>query len=975
MFGRDWKLAGYFKDNSKLLDISSPGIRNCQRGAFYATMAHFSRSDAPCLIALPTGSGKTALMMALCFGLEVSRALLITPATILRHQAYQKFSTLEGLTNAKAIPEDLSKPKIMEALHEFKEAEDWQACEDSDIVIATPNITSSQYRRVTDPPGEIFDTLFIDEAHHSPADSWTKLINSFRALGPRIILLTGTPYRRDQIQINADLIYDYPIDKAIDDDIFTPVNFVDVRSRSKNRDTSLANKCLSVRKQMTDEFKETPLILIKTDLIKHANELCDLYYKLGLTVKPIHSGLSEKENKSNLELLNAGNLDGIVAVGMVGEGLDITNLKIAVFHRNPQSLPYTIQLIGRLSRTGSRINKGQIVGYSNDFSRETFALYDSNSDWMKLIPYFEKKLINARIGKNISEPLGRGEDFLHNIDLRPFFTIGAYTFQEKPIAADISRVASWSKNSPTQQISVIHTSNFEGDTIILVTKLIESPDWINSMGFSRMYQKIFDLHLIFQYKNIVLEYSTNRQISSLLRFDLFRENLNLIERNSLNKVFEDSDGSYRVIGLKNSSGISYGNPSYKVLMGRETQYSIQNSDTKTFFAGHALMQLDRAARDSIFRGVAYKNSRIWDLKRDNIKAFRDWCLEISSKLIENKPRALPGLERLRSTEVITSFPENPLVIVHNTDLLHRSSKIELMDSSEDHTSDYLGEFKITDSEPSQIKFMIEGLDSEFSITINRAQGIEINKISGSEGSIIVDPFEGGSKRFSFTEYFEEFPPLILFSDGSSITDGEYSKPISTPELDSQNLKTSDWKGCDTHSEVEDTKIGKSIQKYIEEDYIPTNMHAQIVIHDHGTGEIADVIAIDTNKSHITFFHVKSLKTISKIPQKPGRRQSDLHEILAQAVTSAKLIKNLDLSKEILRRLNDIDTTKLIIGNEKDLEKFIANFSPILFSYEIIIVQPALRIGSLKADITNLLASTQDYINSAGGVFSVLGSAE
>ena len=121
--------------------------------------------------------------------------------------------------------------------------------------------------------------------------------------------------------------------------------------------------------------------------------------------------------------------------------------------------------------------------------------------------------------------------------------------------------------------------------------------------------------------------------------------------------------------------------------------------------------------------------------------------------------------------------------------------------------------------------------------------------------------------------------------------------------------------------------------------------------------------------------MKSLKTISKIPQKPGGRQSDLHEILAQAVTSAKLIKNLDLSKEILRRLNDIDTTKLIIGNEKDLEKFIANFSPILFSYEIIVVQPALRIGSLRADITNLLASTQDYINSAGGVFSVLGSAE
>ncbi|MHA1280077.1 MAG: DEAD/DEAH box helicase family protein [Candidatus Helarchaeota archaeon] len=155
-------MTNYYQNNSDTLNIKSEGIRNCQRGAYYATLAWFSRKATPCLIALPTGAGKTALMMAMCFGLDIHRALIITPTDILRSQTYDKFETQVDLKKANAIPESLENPKIFKAIHNFRTKNDWDQCLNFDVTIATPNITSPSYTNVSYPPNNLFDLLIIE---------------------------------------------------------------------------------------------------------------------------------------------------------------------------------------------------------------------------------------------------------------------------------------------------------------------------------------------------------------------------------------------------------------------------------------------------------------------------------------------------------------------------------------------------------------------------------------------------------------------------------------------------------------------------------------------------------------------------------------------------------------------------------------------------------------------------------------------
>lgn len=65
-------VADFFIEHSHMLalkPISSPnsGFRPCQLGALHSVAAHFSVYDEPAIVSLPTGYGKTAVIMALPF--------------------------------------------------------------------------------------------------------------------------------------------------------------------------------------------------------------------------------------------------------------------------------------------------------------------------------------------------------------------------------------------------------------------------------------------------------------------------------------------------------------------------------------------------------------------------------------------------------------------------------------------------------------------------------------------------------------------------------------------------------------------------------------------------------------------------------------------------------------------------------------------------------------------------------------------
>ena len=70
------------------------GLRNPQLGALHAIHAHWSVTDATATIVMPTGTGKTEVMLSILVSCRCPKLLVIAPTDVLRSQLAEKFATL-----------------------------------------------------------------------------------------------------------------------------------------------------------------------------------------------------------------------------------------------------------------------------------------------------------------------------------------------------------------------------------------------------------------------------------------------------------------------------------------------------------------------------------------------------------------------------------------------------------------------------------------------------------------------------------------------------------------------------------------------------------------------------------------------------------------------------------------------------------------------------------------------------------------
>jgi hypothetical protein len=84
-------------------EVVERGLRTPQRGALHAALAHWSISEDPATIVMPTGTGKTETMLALLVDQRLERLLIVVPTAALREQIAAKFETLGVLLGAGVV--------------------------------------------------------------------------------------------------------------------------------------------------------------------------------------------------------------------------------------------------------------------------------------------------------------------------------------------------------------------------------------------------------------------------------------------------------------------------------------------------------------------------------------------------------------------------------------------------------------------------------------------------------------------------------------------------------------------------------------------------------------------------------------------------------------------------------------------------------------------------------------------------------
>jgi superfamily II DNA or RNA helicase len=960
---------------------SSAGLRRPQIGAVHAIAAYFSRFSQPeeaqpAIIIMPTGSGKTAVLMLAPFILKSKRALVITPSDLVRAQVANQFRGLEVLKRNGALVGALQPPKVELVKSRLADADSWDALKDFQVVVSTPNCTSPIIEGVSNPPADLFDLLLIDEAHHVPAKTWTGVMDAFPKA--RKVLFTATPFRHDEKAIRGEVIYEFSIREAYKDKIFGPIAYIPVDlDKSPSIDIAIAKTAETIYRQDQaagyDHF-----LLIRTDTRVHARELVAIYQQnTALCLRLIHSKLSPKTVHTAVQQLLQKELDGIICVDMLGEGFDFPNLKIAAIHRPHKSFPVTLQFIGRFARTGDdKLGKAKFIAVEQNIKLDMEHLYKEGKIWQEIVPdlYQKRILAGEKTRKQLETFTPLQEDVLVDLSLDDFSPLQHVKVYRLPGGANLD------KEIQLKEIAVLKQyRSVELSALTFITEKVDIPDWSSTEVFKQVY---YDLFVVYYHApGQLLFINSSRRLDSL--YNEIAQQIAL--KGEAEYTFEPvpvweidrvlrslKDPCFFNIGMVNRLAASH-SESYRIIAGPRAQRALLQTDGRVYYRGHIYGRGGDEDEHPVMLGYS-SSSRVWSNRTESIPGLVDWCRSLAENIAHTGPVVTgSGLDVIPLPGALSSIPANvwfagwhekvyqspPEVKYHlKGGLLPESRGRSLLDF----------DLSIVDSSENHLRISICNEDIAWQVDFLPLDFPWFQAVKDNQAQLSV---KRGFLWIDMVEYLNNYPLMFL----TTTQDVIQGRGIIPSSLDFQpflpeRVETILWEQEKVNIQyefgppkpikgAEQKGNYQSIHDYLKKWLDQKEIH--IVFYDHATGEIADFIAfrLTSNKLHIELYHVKGSGGA-----KPSSRVGDIYEVSGQVIKSMVWLREDRLLERIAYR--NQRGHPFIKGDLDELAALFAEAEKknIIPCYQIVIVQPGLSQSAMadKDEVLFLLASADDYLS-------------
>jgi len=961
----------YFFNNYKHLsypiaDSKSKGFRNAQLGALNSISSHFTIHDKePAIVVMPTGSGKTGVLYASAFSLRVKRVLIITPSKLVRNQIAEGFHDLEVLTKNDILPKNIDKPKVFEVSGLIDTQEKWENLKNYDVVVSTPNgLPIAQWG--VNPPSELFDLLLVDEAHHSAANTWNSIIQYFK--DAKKILFTATPFRRDKKEIKGKFIYDYPISKAFSDGIFGTVDFIPVQT-----DASMSGD-ICIAKTADKIFKIDKAaglwhsVLVRTNTKKHAKILSKVYAdNTSLKLKQIDSNFTANQVRVVLDQLTNRTLDGVICVDMLGEGFDFPNLKIGVIHEPHQSLAITLQFIGRFARTNAKnIGSAKFLAIPNEINFLKLELYAEGAIWMDIIREVSEKTIKNEI--EVRETLSSFEDkpvdFEDNRDislfsLKPLYHVKIYNVDK---GIDI-----------TQQIKIPDNNidkHFVSEDLavaVFLTKEVKKPRWLVT---DELLNVNFNLIIVFHddENNLLYINSTRKSIDTYRQIAtqyLGEAPLQLSTEYVHRVIGKVEDPEVFNLGLRNKNSVNNAE-SYLIKAGSHVQKALKTAELNLYEGGHLFL---RGKEDGVFKTIGYSSSsKVWSNYSAKITDFIKWCILLSAKINSSEEiKTFTDLDKITFKKVIKKIPNDLIFAIWNSDC-YKDYIQYFYDNGKSVQEGALVDLDINIIKSNDDKILLSIGNADFREDYSFDLENFYVCLSDKSRLYAVDPDSGELIELAF--FLQEIPLLFYFQDFSALRLNEITNSIlvKNASINLEKIFSLDWSDTDIDCEFDGNSKGRySIHGKLEQFLKAEN--PEILIYDHGTGEIADFISIKelSDSIEIKLFHCKGAGA-----KTPGNRVGDFYELCGQSIKSCIWATSTVLKSKMLSRLKRNNPSLFILGDLAKLNAIMSINKMVRFT--IIAVQPGLAKNNIDKKIHEILSATECYIEQGDGLkFKIIAS--
>lgn len=325
-------------------------LRPYQSEAKEAIFREWEEGRGKTLLVLPTGCGKTIVFAKVteeCVS-KGDRVLILAHRGELLMQAADKIKKACGLGCAVEKAEE--------------------SCLGSWFRIVVGSVqTLMREKRLKKFPKNYFDTIIIDEAHHSISDSYQNVLNYFAEA--KVLGVTATPDRGDMKnlgQVFDSLAYEYTLPKAIREGYLAPIKALTIPLKldlsgvsmqsgdfkASDIDTALDPYLDAIANEMLEYCRDRKTVVF-LPLIKTSQKFMNILNEKGFRAAEVNGNSDDRAEV--LEDFDNGKYNVLCNSMLLTEGWDCPSVDCVIVLRPTKVRSLYSQMVGR----GTRLCEGK----------------------------------------------------------------------------------------------------------------------------------------------------------------------------------------------------------------------------------------------------------------------------------------------------------------------------------------------------------------------------------------------------------------------------------------------------------------------------------------------------------------------------------------------------------------------------------------------------------------------------------------
>jgi hypothetical protein len=359
------------------------------------------------------------------------------------------------------------------------------------------------------------------------------------------------------------------------------------------------------------------------------------------------------------------------------------------------------------------------------------------------------------------------------------------------------------------------------------------------------------------------------------------------------------------------------------------------------------------------------SGRFWSMRTaPNLKAWRDWCDEQGTKLLDTDIDLTKVMLGLIIPEDLTERP--PLV------LLGAEWDWHFYTGTGSHFTMRVDErsYNLTDVEICVDDY---GTTGPFLLSFTTPAWQVAYRADFGDTGLVYAPIghdahvETSRTSTPLEQWINQHKPVLFLEGDRMITseDKLLQPRYDRHPFDRQRLTALGWTGVNLAVESQGPdRRADSVQNYMAR-HLQDHHEFDLLIDDDGSGEAADLVGlrVEDQELHITLVHCK----YSSSPD-PGARVKDLYELCGQAVRGAKwrqhganpLLRHLDRRAQRFYQRNN--KSPFMIGELADLYSLTTTAPQLRPRFHTVLAQPGLSAATATDEHLRLLAGADSYVH-------------